>query len=184
MQVTPLSIPDVKLLAPARHGDDRGFFSETWSRRTYEAKGVDAAWVQDNHAWSRDRGVLRGLHFQIGAAAQTKLVRVTRGSVFDVAVDLRRSSPTYGRFVTAVLSARDWNQLLVPKGFAHGYVTLEPDTEFLYKVDAFYSPENDRGILWNDPTLAIPWPVGPAEVQLSGKDKVLPAFADLPAYFP
>lgn len=184
MHVTPLAIPDVKLLTPAKHGDDRGFFSETWSRRTCEAAGVDAAWVQDNHAWSRDRGVLRGLHFQIGAAAQTKLVRVTRGSVFDVAVDLRRSSPTYGRFVTAVLSARDWNQLLVPKGFAHGYVTLEPDTEFLYKVDAFYSPENDRGILWNDPTLAIPWPVGAAEVQLSAKDKVLPLFAGLPTYFP
>jgi dTDP-4-dehydrorhamnose 3,5-epimerase len=183
MQVVPTAIPDVRVLTPKKHGDDRGFFSETWSRRTWESLGVDAAWVQDNHAWSRDRGVVRGLHFQIGAAAQTKLVRVTRGSIFDAVVDLRRASPTFGRFVHVVLSAAAWNQLLVPKGFAHGYCTLEPDTEVVYKVDAFYSPENDRGLRYDDPTLGIPWPVSPAEAQLSAKDRALPAFADLPAYF-
>jgi dTDP-4-dehydrorhamnose 3,5-epimerase len=183
MRVVSTDIPDVKVLYPAKHGDERGFFSETWSRRTFETAGLAADWVQDNHAWSRDRGVVRGLHFQIGAAAQTKLVRVTKGSIFDVAVDLRRASPTFGRMVHVVLSAGEWNQIWVPKGFAHGYCTLEPGTEVAYKVDAFYSPENDRGILWNDPDLGIPWPVSAAEAQLSGKDRLLPRFSAVPACF-
>jgi dTDP-4-dehydrorhamnose 3,5-epimerase len=183
MRVVPTAIPDVKLVVPARHGDARGFFSETWNRRDFEAAGLVADWVQDNHARSRDRGVLRGLHFQVGAAAQTKLVRVTRGSIFDVAVDLRRSSPTFGRFVTVTLSAEEWNQLYVPRGFAHGYCTLEPDTEVVYKVDAYYAPALDRGVLWNDPDLAVPWPVSGAEALLSEKDRKLPHLSALPPQF-
>ncbi|HYC78066.1 MAG TPA: dTDP-4-dehydrorhamnose 3,5-epimerase [Planctomycetota bacterium] len=184
MQVEPASIPDVKILRPKRHGDPRGFFSETWSRRTFEAAGIVAEWVQDNHAASAERGVVRGLHCQIGPAAQTKLVRVTRGSIFDVAVDLRRGSPTYGRHATAILSADAWNQIFVPKGFAHGYCTLEPETEVVYKVDAYYAPEHDRGVFWNDPALGIPWPIAPEAALLSEKDRGLPRFADLPALFP
>lgn len=183
MRVISAAVPDVKLLRPVRHGDPRGDFCETWSRRTFEAAGIVGDWVQDNHARSRDRGVLRGLHFQIGPAAQTKLVRVLRGAIFDAAVDLRRSSPTYGLCVTATLSAEEGDQIYVPKGFAHGYCTLEPDTEVAYKVDAYYSPEHDRGVLWNDPDLAVPWPLRAAEVLLSAKDARLPRFADLPVYF-
>jgi dTDP-4-dehydrorhamnose 3,5-epimerase len=183
MRVVPTAIPDVKLVYPTRHGDARGFFSETWNRRTFEAAGVAADWVQDNHAFSVERGVLRGLHYQVAPAAQTKLVRVARGAVFDVAVDLRRASPTYGKHVAVTLSAEDWNQLLVPRGFAHGYCTLEPDTEVLYKVDALYSAAHERGIRWDDPDLAIAWPIAAAETRLSDKDLRLPGFAGLPPQF-
>lgn len=178
MKVENLAIADVKLLTPAKHGDARGFFSETWNARTLAAAGIDANFVQDNHAVSAPRGTLRGLHYQLAPMAQDKLVRVARGSVFDVAVDIRPGSPTYGRHVSTVLSAANWAQIWVPKGFAHGYVTLEPDTEVIYKVTEYYSPKDDRGIIWNDPGLAIAWPIAEAEVLLSPKDTKLPTFAE------
>ena len=181
--VESLAIPDVKIVRPKRHGDARGFFSETYSQRALADAGIDLTFVQDNHAFSAAKGTMRGLHFQIAPFAQDKLVRVIRGSILDVAVDLRRASPTYGKHVSAVISAQDWNQILVPTGFAHGLLTLEPDTEVLYKVTNYYSPQHDLGLLWNDPALAIAWPISEADAILSAKDKVQPRLADLPAYF-
>ncbi len=184
MHVEILDIPDVKLLTPKKHGDARGFFSETWNARAFaEATGADVTFVQDNHALSAAKGVLRGLHFQIAPAAQDKLVRVTRGAILDVAVDIRRSSPTFGRHVKAVVSAENWKQIWVPKGFAHGYVTLEPDTEVVYKVTGYYSPAHDRGLLWSDPALAIDWGIGAAAAQLSEKDTRQPRLAELAEMF-
>jgi dTDP-4-dehydrorhamnose 3,5-epimerase len=181
--VESLAIPDVKILCPKKHGDARGFFSETYSQRALADAGIDLTFVQDNHAFSAAKGTMRGLHFQTTPFAQDKLVRVIRGSILDVAVDLRRASPTYGKHVAAVISAEAWNQILVPVGFAHGLLTLEPDTEVLYKVTNYYSPQHDLGLLWNDPALAIAWPVTEADAILSAKDKVQPRLADLPAYF-
>lgn len=181
--VESLAIPDVKILRPTKHGDARGFFSETYSQRALVDAGIDLTFVQDNHAFSAAKGTMRGLHFQTTPFAQDKLVRVIRGSILDVAVDLRRASPTYGKHVAAVISAQAWNQILVPVGFAHGLLTLEPDTEVLYKVTNYYSPQHDLGLLWNDPALAIAWPVTEADAILSAKDKVQPRLADLPAYF-
>lgn len=181
--VESLAIPDVKILRPKKHGDARGFFSETYSQRALADAGIDLTFVQDNHAFSAAKGTMRGLHFQTTPFAQDKLVRVIRGSILDVAVDLRRASPTYGKHVAAVISAEAWNQILVPIGFAHGLLTLEPDTEVLYKVTNYYSPQHDLGLLWNDPALAIAWPVSEADAILSAKDKVQPRLAELPAYF-
>lgn len=181
--VERLAIPDVKIVRPRKHGDARGFFSETYSHRALADAGIDLTFVQDNHAFSAAQGTVRGLHFQTAPFAQDKLVRVIRGSILDVAVDLRRSSPTYGKHVSAVISAQDWNQILVPTGFAHGLLTLEPDTEVLYKVTNYYSPQHDLGLLWNDPSLGIAWPISEADAILSAKDKVQPRLADLPAYF-
>jgi dTDP-4-dehydrorhamnose 3,5-epimerase len=181
--VESLAIPDVKIIRPRKHGDDRGFFSETYSRDALAAAGITLTFVQDNHAFSAAEGTVRGLHFQTAPFVQDKLVRVVRGSIFDVAVDLRRVSPSYGKHVTAVVSAAEWNQILVPAGFAHGLLTLEPDTEVLYKVTASYSPKHDLGLLWNDPALGIAWPIAEADAILSAKDKVQPRLADLPAYF-
>jgi len=183
MQSEHLEIPDVKVLTPKRNGDHRGFFSEVYNKKTLAEAGIDITFVQDNHAFSAEKGTVRGLHFQISPFAQDKLVRVVRGSVFDVAVDLRRGSPTYGKHVSVVLSAEAWNQILVPIGFAHGLMTLEPDTEVLYKVSNYYSAEHDKGLLWNDPALGIEWPVAEDEAILSAKDKVQPRLADLPPYF-
>lgn len=183
MQIAALAIPEVKLLTPKKFGDERGFFSETWSRKTFLAHGLSADFVQDNHSLSRSPGVLRGLHFQTPPFAQDKLVRVLRGSILDVAVDIRWGSPTYGRHVTAILSGANWSQLWVPKGFAHGFVTLEADTEVAYKVTADYAPECDRGLAWDDPDLAIDWPVTAATALLSAKDKTHPRLKDLPVYF-
>lgn len=183
MNVVALDIPDVKLITPRRFGDHRGFFSEVYNARTFANAGIDIEFVQDNHAFSREAGTLRGLHFQKPPHAQAKLVRVTRGRIYDVAVDIRRGSPTCGRHVGVELSAANWSQLLVPAGFAHGYCTLEPDTEVLYKVDAYYAPEHDAGILWSDPALAISWPVAADKAQLSDKDLRLPLFKDVgPAF--
>jgi len=181
--VERLAIPDVLLLTPPRFPDPRGFFSETWNAQRAADAGIPGPFVQDNHALSRDRGVLRGLHCQIGANAQGKLVRVVRGAIWDVAVDIRRGSPTYGRHVGAVLSMENWQQLWVPVGFLHGYCTLQPDTEVIYKVTAPYDKPAERGVIWNDPALAIPWPVPPAEILLSDKDLVLPRLADCPDWF-
>lgn len=184
MQVTPLAIPDVLLLEPRRIEDARGFFSEVFSRSAFDAAGITGEFVQDNHSLSRQVGVVRGLHFQVPPRAQGKLVRVPRGRILDVAVDLRRSSPTYGRHVAAELSFDNWRQMWIPAGFAHGFVTLEPDTEVLYKVTDTYAPECDRGLAWDDPALGIDWPVAPAEAVLSDKDRRHPRLAELPPWFP
>ena len=183
MQVEKQSITDVKVLIPKKHGDARGFFSETYSRQSFSVAGIEIDFVQDNHVFSAEKGTVRGLHFQIPPFAQDKLVRVVRGSVFDIAVDLRRGSPTYGQHVSAVISAEAWNQILVPIGFAHGLMTLETDTEVIYKVSNYYSAEHDKGLLWNDPALGIEWPVAEGEAIISDKDKVQPRLAELPAYF-
>jgi dTDP-4-dehydrorhamnose 3,5-epimerase len=183
MNVESLAIPDVKLVTPPRFQDPRGFFSETWNQGRFADAGIPGPFMQDNHAFSTDRGVLRGLHCQIGPNAQGKLVRVVRGSIWDVAVDVRRGSPTFGHHVGAVLSAANWQQLWVPVGFLHGYCTLEPDTEVIYKVTAGYDKPAERGVIWNDPDIGIQWPVPAAEVILSDKDKVLPGLADCPSWF-
>jgi dTDP-4-dehydrorhamnose 3,5-epimerase len=145
--------------------------------------GIEIDFVQDNHVLSAERGTVRGLHFQIPPVSQAKLVRVARGAIFDVAVDIRVGSPTYGQHVSAVISADAWNQIFIPSGFAHGLVTLEPDTEVIYKVSEAYSPEYDMGLLWNDEALGIAWPVSEAEATLSQKDERQPKLADLPAHF-
>lgn len=184
MKVERLAIPDVILLTPPRYGDSRGFFSETFRTDRLAEAGVALPFVQDNHSLSRDPGVVRGLHCQLDPHAQGKLVRCVRGAIWDVAVDARRGSPTYGRHVAAELSAENWAQLWVPPGFLHGFCTLQPDTEVIYKVTAFYDRASERGVVWDDPDLAIPWPVAPADAVLSDKDRVLPRWADAPALFP
>jgi dTDP-4-dehydrorhamnose 3,5-epimerase len=183
MNVTPLSIPDVKILEPERFGDQRGFFSETYNRRTLAGLGIELEFVQDNHSLSRSKGTIRGLHYQSPPFAQDKLVRVIRGSILDVAVDLRQGSPTYGRHVAAVISAKAWNQILVPVGFAHGFCTLEADTETIYKVTNYYSAEHDQGVLWNDPDLEINWPVAEEKSVVSPKDRCLPRLSDIASPF-
>ena len=183
MQTQALDIPEVVVITPKKFADDRGFFSETWSRKTMAAHGIEADFVQDNHSLSRAQGVLRGLHFQTAPFAQDKLVRVLKGSIFDVAVDIRRGSPTYGRHVSAILSANNWAQIWVPVGFAHGFVTLEPDTEVAYKVTADYAPDCDRGLAWDDPELGITWPVPVETSLLTAKDRQHPRLRDLPTYF-
>ena len=177
MHVEPLAIADVKVLVPVRHGDHRGYFSEVYNKRLLAEAGIAIDFVQDNQSLSAERGTVRGLHFQVPPFAQAKLVRVVRGSVFDVAVDLRKGSPTFGRHVTVVLSAREGNQVLVPVGFAHGLMTLEPDTEIVYKVSDYFAPDHDLGILWNDPALAIDWPISEERAVLSEKDRRQPEFA-------
>nr|WP_237219921.1 dTDP-4-dehydrorhamnose 3,5-epimerase [Sphingomonas arenae] len=167
----------VREIRPRRFADERGFFSEVWNAETWREAGLELQFVQDNHSLSRARGVLRGLHFQSPPFAQEKLVRVTRGSVFDVAVDIRSGSPTFGQWVSVVLSAEAWNQVLVPAGFAHGFLTLEPDTEVQYKVTAPYSAAHDRAIRWNDPAIGIEWPLEEAELTLSAKDQAAPLLA-------
>lgn len=177
MQAHRLEIPDVVVLEPRVFGDERGFFFESFSERSFrEAVGVDARFVQDNHSRSA-RGVVRGLHYQLPPSAQGKLVRVVRGAVFDVAVDLRRGSPTFGRWVGTELSEANRRQLWIPEGFAHGFLSLEDGTEVLYKATGFYDPARERGIRWSDPSLGIRWPdVGP--VSVSPKDAAAAAFAE------
>ncbi|MEO3430333.1 dTDP-4-dehydrorhamnose 3,5-epimerase [Pelagibius sp. CAU 1746] len=182
MDVESLAIPEVLLIKPVRHGDHRGFFSETYSKQDFAAAGIGMEFVQDNHSLSAQAGTLRGLHFQVPPRAQAKLLRVIRGSVFDVAVDLRWGSPTYGRHVSAVISAEAWNQIFIPVGFAHGFCTLEPDCEVLYKVSDFYAPEAEQGLLWNDPELGVDWPDG-AGASLSTRDRSWPGLRDLSRVF-
>ncbi|WP_298380459.1 dTDP-4-dehydrorhamnose 3,5-epimerase [Azospirillum sp.] len=179
MDVVSLDIPDIKIIRPRKFGDHRGFFSETYNKQTFLAAGIDLEFVQDNQSLSADVGTLRGLHFQTPPFAQDKLVRVVRGAILDVAVDIRRGSPTFGRHVKAVISAAEWNQILVPIGFAHGFCTLEPDTEVIYKVTNYYSPAHDRGLAWDDPDLGIDWPLPPGGAVLSDKDRTHPRLADL-----
>jgi dTDP-4-dehydrorhamnose 3,5-epimerase len=181
LDVEPLAIPDVKLIRPRRYGDKRGFFAETFKTSLFADAGLPTAFVQDNQSYSVEAGVLRGLHFQAPPAAQGKLVRVLRGAVFDVAVDIRAGSSTFGRHVTAELSAENWTQMWVPPGFAHGFLTLEPHTEVFYKVTAEYAPALESGLTWDDPALAIAWPAAPT--QLSGRDADWPPFAQLKTPF-
>jgi dTDP-4-dehydrorhamnose 3,5-epimerase len=181
MQITPTDLPEVLEITPRRFGDHRGFFTETWNRHTWTAAGIDLDFVQDNHSLSAPVGTLRGLHFQAPPRAQDKLVRVVTGAVLDVAVDIRRGSPRYGRWVAVELSAENGKQLLIPKGFAHGFMTLLPDTQFLYKCTDTYAPETEGAILWNDPYIGINW--GRDDVILSGKDAEAPAFADFVSPF-
>jgi dTDP-4-dehydrorhamnose 3,5-epimerase len=183
MRVDSLAIPAVKLIHPIRHADDRGFFSETWKRARLLEEGLDLDFQQENHSLSREAGVVRGLHFQTHPAAQAKLLRVVRGRIWDVAVDLRRRSPTYGKWVAAELSAENWTQILVPVGFAHGFCTLEPDTEVVYLVSSPYSGPNDAGVAWDDPDLAVDWPIDRSQAILSDKDRRQPAFRDIGAPF-
>jgi dTDP-4-dehydrorhamnose 3,5-epimerase len=177
------AMPEIKVLTPRRFGDDRGFFSEVYNAGELRALGVGLPFVQDNHSRSAAVGTVRGLHYQAPPFAQDKLVRVTCGAILDVAVDIRRNSPTFGRWVAVVISAELWNQLFIPVGFAHGFCTIEPNTEVLYKVTNFYSPDHDRGIAWDDPALAIAWPVKPEEAVLSLKDRALPPLAAARACF-
>jgi dTDP-4-dehydrorhamnose 3,5-epimerase len=183
MQVENTAIDAVKIITPKKFGDHRGFFSEVYSRKAWAEAGLDFEFVQDNHSFSVEVGVIRGLHFQTAPFGQDKLVRVAKGRVLDVAVDLRRSSPTYGKHVAVELSAANWRQLLVPIGFAHGFCTLEPDSEVLYKVTNIYSPAHDKGLAFDDPALAIDWRVDLAKAVLSDKDRKHPRLAELGAMF-
>lgn len=183
MQITDTALPGVKLIQPVRHGDARGYFSETYREETLAAHGIAAHFVQENQSLSAATGVVRGLHFQIPPMAQAKLVRVVAGAILDVAVDIRRGSPHYGRHVAVVLSAAEGNQLFVPEGFAHGFCTLEPESAVIYKVNRYWSPEHERGLLWNDPALAIDWRLGGSEPVLSEKDRHYPPLAALPPHF-
>lgn len=178
MNVTETALPGVLLLEPRRFADDRGWFSEVWSQRTLEAAGLSFDWVQDNHSHSVELGTVRGLHYQAPPMVQTKLVRVARGAVLDVAVDVRRGSPTWGQWVAEELSEENGRQLLVPKGFLHGFVTMTSGTDVLYKVDAFYSGEHDGGVRFDDPDLGVDWGIDPSAAILSSKDEKAPAFAD------
>ena len=179
----PLPLDGPKLIAPRRFGDHRGFFLETYSARDFAALGIGDAFVQDNHSLSAEPGTVRGLHFQRPPTAQAKLVRVLRGAILDVAVDIRRASPTYGRHVAVELSAATAHLFYVPVGFAHGFCTLTPETEVTYKVTGFYAPQDEFTVLWNDPDLGIPWPVAPDAARLSEKDRSAPRLRDLPAVF-
>jgi dTDP-4-dehydrorhamnose 3,5-epimerase len=183
MQIEDAAIPAVKIVTPKRHGDARGFFSEVYGRAAWRAAGMDLDFVQDNHSFSAPAGVIRGLHFQTAPFAQDKLVRVVRGRILDVAVDLRRGSPSFGRHVAVELSAENWRQMLIPVGFAHGFCTLEPDCEVLYKVTNVYSPAHDRGLAFDDPALGIAWGVDPAKAVLSEKDRKHPRLAELGPQF-
>jgi dTDP-4-dehydrorhamnose 3,5-epimerase len=183
MQIIATAIPEVKEIKPVRRLDPRGFFSEIFREELLRQNGIDVPFVQENHSLSTDRGVVRGLHFQSPPEGQAKLVRVSAGSILDVAVDIRQGSPTYGRHVAIVLTAAEGNQLFVPEGFAHGFCTLEPNTELVYKVSRYYSPQHDLGLLWNDPSLGIAWPVGESEAVLSDKDRRQPRLVELPHYF-
>jgi dTDP-4-dehydrorhamnose 3,5-epimerase len=164
------------LLKPRRFSDPRGYFVEIYNERVFAAAGITTKFVQDNQSYSAAKGTVRGLHFQLPPAAQAKLVRVLQGSVYDVAIDLRAGSPTYGESDGATLTADGGEQLFVPRGFAHGFCTLEPGTMVAYKVDEFYAPASDSGFIWNDPALAVPWPVGAADAVLSDKDAKLGRF--------
>lgn len=183
LDVKELAIDGVKLLTPKRFGDARGFFSETYNAARFKEAGVEADFIQDNHSYSAPVNTVRGLHYQAPPFAQAKLVRVLTGSILDVAVDARPKSPTYGKWVSAVLSAENGTQIFVPRGFLHGFITLEPDTEIAYKVDNYYSSEADGSVKWDDPDLAIDWGADPADCILSDKDRQAPAFTDFVSPF-
>jgi len=183
MKIEPLEIPEVLLITPPKFGDSRGFFSETWSAAKLAAQGFDHHFVQDNQSLSTQAGTIRGLHCQVAPSIQGKLVRVIAGAIWDVAVDIRHGSPTFGKFAAATLSAENWQQLWIPGGFLHGFCTLEPNTQVIYKVTADYDRAAERAVIWNDPDLALPWPVTPEAALLSDKDKVLPRLASCEPWF-
>jgi dTDP-4-dehydrorhamnose 3,5-epimerase len=183
MDVEATNLPGVLLLKPRYFHDARGYFVETYNTRSAGQAGLATAFVQDNQALSRRRGTVRALHFQVPPKVQAKLVRVLRGSIYDVAVDLRLGSPSYGKWVAATLTAQGGEQIFVPRGFAHGYCTIEDNTEVAYKVDDYYAPECEQGLTWDDPALGIGWPVSPADAVLSDKDRKLPGFADFASPF-
>ena len=183
MKIESSQIDDVKIIWPDKFGDHRGFFSETFNSDKFKRNGLDLSFCQDNHSLSEKAGTLRGLHFQINPYAQDKLLRVTRGAIYDVAVDIRVGSPTFGKWVGYEISAKLWNQILIPVGFAHGFCTLEDNTEVMYKVTAPYSPENEKGLAWNDGELAIDWPIENNAPILSEKDTSYPELRNLPTFF-
>ena len=183
MDVQSFDLPGPLLLTPPRHGDARGFFSEVFRQDAFEAVVGAVGFVQDNHSRSSRRGVVRGLHYQAPPFAQGKLVRVTRGAVYDVAVDVRRGSPTYGRHIGVELNEQTWSQLWIPPGFLHGFCTLTDEVEFLYKVTAYYSPEHDGAVAFDDPAIGIDWPLQGAEPLVSDKDRRAPRLADMAAVF-
>jgi dTDP-4-dehydrorhamnose 3,5-epimerase len=183
LEVEPLRLEGVRLIRSARIADHRGYFAETYVRCDFVAAEIDTNFTQDNQSRSTAKGTIRGLHFQSPPYTQTKLVRVLRGAIFDVVVDLRRSSATYGQHVAVELSEEGDEQLFVPRGFAHGFCSLRPDTEVFYKMDEVYSQKHALGVRWNDPALDIPWPVAEGEAVLSDADRTWPLLRDLPAYF-
>lgn len=178
-----LQIPDLKLFTPKKFYDERGFFSETYNRSLFEQNGSKIQFVQDNHSLSLEKWTIRGFHYQIPPYAQDKLVRVISGAILDIAIDIRKGSPTFGKHVEVELNASSWNQFLVPIGFAHGFVTLKKNTEVLYKVSNFYSPNHDRGINWQDQSLDIQWPMKIDEALVSEKDKKLPRLHEIVSPF-
>lgn len=183
MQTRSFSIDGPLLISPERFGDERGFFSEVYNARALQSIGIDAHFVQDNHSFSAQKGVIRGLHFQSEPHAQGKLVRVTQGAALDVIVDIRRGSPTYGKHIKVELSAQNWRQLWVPVGFAHGFCTLSENVEFLYKVTGYHAPECNFGLAYDDPALDIEWPVSTVQAILSENDRKHPRLQDLLEYF-
>lgn len=183
IEIIALAIPEVKRVTTPKFADARGYFSETYSRASFTEVGIGDELVQDNHSFSAQAGTVRGLHFQSPPFAQGKLVRVVRGRIWDVAVDLRVSSPTFGQWVAAEISAMDRSQLWVPEGFAHGFCTLEPGTEVIYKVSRPYAPAHDHGVAWNDPDVGIAWPVQAGKAVLSAKDAALPRLRDIATPF-
>lgn len=183
LEIRSLDIPDVKIISTTKHGDSRGFFSETYSKKDFVEAGIALDFVQDNHSMSPQVGTLRGLHYQGHPFAQHKLVRVVSGRILDVAVDLRRASPSFGKWVAAEISAEKWNQILVPIGFAHAICTLEPNTQLIYKVTNYYAPNHDFGIRWNDKDIDIKWPFPDDQLVLSDKDKKQPFFKDVTNWF-
>lgn len=176
LKITPSKLIDACLIEPVVHGDHRGFFMESYNNKLMKQHGLNYQFIQDNQSLSAQPGVLRGLHYQLNPKAQTKLIRVLTGAIYDVIVDIRKGSPTFGQWEGFILSEHNHRQLLVPKGFAHGFCTLVPNTQVFYKVDEYYSPEHDRGILWNDSALGIDWPT--SNPVLSEKDQKLPLLKD------
>jgi len=174
LEIRELGLDGVLEILPRRFSDGRGFFSETYNASAFADAGISMSFVQDNHSFSAVKGVLRGLHYQLPPRAQDKLVRVTKGAILDVAVDIRRQSPDFGKWVALEISAEKWNQILVPKGFAHGFVTLSDDTEVIYKVTDIYSPDHDRSIRFDDPDIGIDWPLPASALVLSDKDRNAP----------
>jgi len=183
MKTETFNIVGPSLILPKKHSDDRGFFSEIFRKDFFEKTIGLIEFIQENHSYSAKSGTVRGLHFQIAPTAQAKLVRVVHGAIMDVAVDLRKSSPTYGQHVTSAISAKNFAQLYIPIGFAHGFCTLEPDTEVVYKVSNYYDPSTEKGLAWNDPALNIAWPIQPSDALLSNKDRDYPPLSKLGTWF-
>ncbi|SLN57063.1 dTDP-4-dehydrorhamnose 3,5-epimerase [Roseivivax jejudonensis] len=178
IEIEKTALPGVLILTPRRFGDARGFFSESWNRKRLSENGIDIDFVQDNHSLSEQVGTVRGLHFQAPPMAQDKLVRCGRGALYDVAVDIRRGSPTFGQWIGVELSFENGKQLLVPKGFLHGFVTRAPETEIVYKCSDYYSPEHDGAVRWDDPEIGIDWGIAPEDAVLSDKDRAAPTLAE------